>query len=216
MSYSNFDLKKIFKFFLIVISVGILIYILQVFGIDKLRSRVEEIGPLAPIGIFILRFTSITIPALPSTAYSILSGFMLGFKKGLLVICLADLSSCSLSFYLSRKYGRGLIRNIVGNKFMHRVESFSQKHLEDNFFLMTALLMTGLFDFVSYGIGLTKTPWIKFLPALIISILLSNPPVVAIGAGLLNEGGRVLIIALVGIFALSLLTARLKKRNVLG
>ncbi len=99
---------------------------------------------------------------------------------------------------------------------MHRVESFSQKHLEDNFFLMTALLMTGLFDFVSYGIGLTKTPWIKFLPALIISILLSNPPVVAIGAGLLNEGGRVLIIALVGIFALSLLTARLKKRNVLG
>ena len=68
--------------------------------------------------------------------------------------------------------------------------------------------MTGFFDFVSYGIGLTKTPWLKFLPALVISILLSNPPVVALGAGILDGGKSILIFAVVGIFILALITAK--------
>ena len=51
----------------------------------------------------------------------------------------------------------------------------------NNPFLMTGLLMTGLFDFVSYAIGLTNTPWKKFIPALIISILISDAPFVAGG-----------------------------------
>lgn len=98
---------------------------------------------------------------------------------------------------------------------MNRVERFSQSYLENNIFLMTGLLMTGLFDFVSYGIGLTKTPWTKFLPALIISIILSNPPVVALGAGLLNRdnGSIILIFALFGMFILSIITGLLKKRR---
>ena len=40
-------------------------------------------GIWAPLGIYVLRFTSIVIPALPSTAYSILAGGLLGFEKGL-------------------------------------------------------------------------------------------------------------------------------------
>ncbi len=208
-------LNKALRLILILSSVILTIYCIQVFGIEKLKLRIEEMGALAPLGIFILRFTSITIPALPSTAYSILSGLLLGFKKGLIVICLADICSCSLSFFLSRYYGRSLIKKLVGNKFMNRVERFSQSYLENNIFLMTGLLMTGLFDFVSYGIGLTKTPWTKFLPALIISIILSNPPVVALGAGLLNRdnGSIILIFALFGMFILSIITGLLKKRR---
>ena len=44
--------------------------------------------------------------------------------------------------------------------------------------------MTGWFDFVSYGVGLTKLRWRKFLAALCISIFLSDLPFVATGNGL--------------------------------
>ena len=44
--------------------------------------------------------------------------------------------------------------------------------------------MTGWFDFVSYGVGLTKLRWRKFLTALIISIFLSDLPFVATGSTL--------------------------------
>ena len=43
--------------------------------------------------------------------------------------------------------------------------------------------MTGWFDFVSYGVGLTKLRWRKFLAALFISIFLSDLPFVATGNG---------------------------------
>ena len=46
---------------------------------------------------------------------------------------------------------------------------------------MTALLMSGFFDFVCYAIGLTKITWKKFMPALIFSILISDSPFVASG-----------------------------------
>ena len=116
-------------------------------------------------------------------------------------------------FFISRKYGRRLVRKFVGNGFMNRIEKISKRHLENNFFLMTGFLMTGLFDFVSYAIGLTRTPFKKFLPALIISIMLSNPPVVALGAGVLEGGKELFVIALLFVFVLSIITAKIRAKN---
>ena len=46
---------------------------------------------------------------------------------------------------------------------------------------MTALLMSGFFDFACYAIGLTKITWKRFMPALIFSIVISDSPFVASG-----------------------------------
>ena len=176
-------------------------------GINEITSNVNERSSLAELSIFFLRFTSVIFPALPSTAYSLLSGAVLGFKKGLLIIYFADFLSCSLSFSISRNYGRKVVKKLVGSKFMYRVEEFSRKYLEGNFLLLTGLLMTGLFDFVCYGVGLTKTPWKKFIPALVISIILSDLPVVALGAGILTGGRYILIFAILGVLVLGLITS---------
>ena len=64
---------------------------------------------------------------------------------------------------------------------MKRVESISKDYLEKNYFLMTALLMSGFFDFVCYAIGLTKITWKWFMPALIFSIIISDSPFIASG-----------------------------------
>ena len=69
-------------------------------------------------------------------------------------------------------------------KYLSKFEKISKKYLERNFFLLTGFLMTGWFDFVSYGVGLTKLRWRKFLFALCISIFLSDLPFVATGNGL--------------------------------
>ena len=204
---------KILRFVAIVLLVSLAIWGLNRYGVAQLRAQVEQWGVWAPAGIFLLRFTSVVIPALPGTAYSILSGGLLGFSKGLMVICLADVLSCSLSFFLSRQFGRDFVRRFVGQEFMHRIDSFSQRHLERNFFMMTGCLMTGFFDFVCYGLGLTKAPWMRFMPALIISIAISNPPFVALGAGILEGGSKLLVFALLGVFGLAIVTSLVQKRS---
>ena len=207
---------KILRFLAIILLVVLVTLFVHRYGVAQLRDQVDQLGVWAPLGIFLLRFTSVVIPALPGTAYSILAGSLLGFREGLIVICLADVCSCSLSFWLSRRYGRGVVQRLVGEGFMERINTLSQRHLEKNFFLMTGFLMTGLFDFVCYCVGLTKAPWFKFAPALIISIAISNPPIVALGAGLL-EGGRMLLgVAMLGIFGLAIVTGLVQRKQQLS
>lgn len=205
---------KILKFIAIAALVILVIWLVNHYGITQLRQQVERLGVWAPLGIFLLRFTSVVIPALPGTAYSVLSGALLGFTQGLLVICIADLLSCSLSFFLSRRYGRTLVQRVVGAKFIDRIDRLSQRHLERNFFLLTGCLMTGFFDFVCYGVGLTKAPWFKFAPALVISIAISNPPIVALGAGLLDGGKLLLGLALLGVFVLAMITGLIQRTHL--
>ena len=131
--------------------------------------------------VFILRSISIIIPILPGTIFSAVAGFQFGFNQGLVIIFFADFVSCSISFLLARKLGRNYISRLLGSRQMRRVESISQDYLEKNYFLMTALLMSGFFDFVCYAIGLTKITWKRFMPALIFSIIISDSPFVASG-----------------------------------
>ncbi|MEM9980677.1 MAG: hypothetical protein AAF808_23875, partial [Cyanobacteria bacterium P01_D01_bin.2] len=50
-----------------------IIWVLQRYGISQLRANVENFGVWAPVALFFLRFTSVVIPALPGTAYSVLA-----------------------------------------------------------------------------------------------------------------------------------------------
>ncbi len=131
--------------------------------------------------LFFLRSISIIVPVLPGTIFSVAAGFQFGFSQGLIIIFFADFLSCSTSFLLARTLGRDYIGNLLGLRQMRRVESISKEYLENNYFLMTALLMSQFFDFVCYAIGLTKITWKKFMPALIFSIIISDAPFVASG-----------------------------------
>ena len=128
------------------------------------------------------RGISIIFPALPSSIFSLIAGGVFGFKVGYITIVLSDLICCQLAFFIARNYGRIPVERLVGKNPMQRLEKFNRYQLEENFFLMTGLLMTGLFDFLSYSIGLGGTRWRTFTPALIISLLISDSILVAVGA----------------------------------
>ncbi|NBD15758.1 MAG: TVP38/TMEM64 family protein [Cyanobacteria bacterium] len=189
------------------------IALVQQIGIEQIRAQVKQLGVLAPLALWLLRSVSIAIPAIPSTAYSVLAGTVFGFWQGILVIAIADLVACSLNFYLAKRYGRGLVQRLVGQRFMGKVDSFSSNYLETNPFLVAGFLMTGLFDFVCYAAGLTQMQWGKFLPALGLGIAVSTPPVVALGAGIFTGGQWLLGLALLGMFALALLRGWLDRQH---
>ena len=134
--------------------------------------------------IILLRLTSIIIPILPGTYCLLISGYLFGLVNGLLISCIADLLACSLSFSISRLYGRKLIQKIMPKRLVNKFELLSKNYLERNFFLLTGCLMTGWFDFVSYGVGLTKLKWKTFFGALFLSVFLSDLPFVATGSGI--------------------------------
>ena len=177
----------------IIIIISISFFYLDVNGIRELFLNVvgrlntnRFFGLILIFILFLLRSISIIIPVLPGTIFSVAAGYQFGFIQGLVIIFCADFLSCSISFLLARKLGRDYIMNLLGSRQMRRVESISKDYLEKNYFLMTALLMSGFFDFVCYAIGLTKITWKRFMPALIFSIIISDAPFVASGFGARN------------------------------
>ena len=199
--------------FLSIFGLAVIIISIYIIGLDNVKEKVGEMGYWAPLGIIALRSVSIIVPALPSTAYSILAGAILGFKNGLITIYIADIISCSVCFFISRYFGRNIVKNFVGSRVLNKLESSSKKYLENNFFLMTGVLMTGLFDFMSYTIGLTKTKYINFLPALVISVIISDTPIVALGSGLIQNANNILGVAIIATLILSFITAQFNKVN---
>ena len=173
-------------FFVIILSITLIRFDVNIFS-DLFYNIVRSLNSNSFFSLtlifllFILRSISIVIPVLPGTIFSVAAGFQFGFTQGLFIIFFADFVSCSISFLLARKLGRNYIGRLLGSKQMRRVESISKYYLENNYFLMIALLMSGFFDFVCYAIGLTKITWKRFMPALIFSIIISDSPFVASG-----------------------------------
>ena len=176
-------------------------------------------GIWAPLGLFLLRGVSIILPALPSSVYSLLAGSLLGFKAGYLTIILSDLVFCSAAFFIARRWGRGPVSRLVGASAMKRIDGFSKNQLEGNSADdrpaddRAGLLMTGLFDFLSYAIGISRTHWRLFAPALLISVLISDSILVAVGAGAAQGASLTLGLALLAMFALATITGVLKKKS---
>lgn len=206
-------LIKIAELSLIVLFIVLSIWLVNRVGIEQVRANVNQFGIWAPLLVLLLRLTSIVIPALPGTAYSILAGTLFGFVEGVVVIAIADLIACTANFYLAKRYGRNLVQKLVSQKFMAKVDTLGQNYLERNFFLVTGLLMTGLFDFVCYAVGLTRMQWRKFMSALVLSIAIAKPPLVALGAGIFEGGQMLLGVALLGMFVLAMITAWVNHRQ---
>jgi uncharacterized membrane protein YdjX (TVP38/TMEM64 family) len=213
----NKTVQKVLQFLLVVGVIALGIGLVQRYGFDVevLRDRIKSLGLWAPLAIFALRFISIVIPIIPGTAFALAAGLSFGLGPGLAVIFLADFVSCCVSFSLSRRYGRSWVERLIGTRFMDRVDRLSQQHLENNFPLLTAFLMTGFFDFVSYGVGLTKTSLLRFIGALCISIPIAHSPAVILGAKLLEKKQSTILVvaALVVAFAIAIITGILQRRN---
>lgn len=206
---------KWLRFGLIALLVVGAIVLINQYGIEQIRANINQFGIWAPLVLILLRLVSIVIPALPGTAYSILAGGLFGFTQGLIAIAIADLLACTFNFYIAKHYGRNLVQKFVGERFMGKVDSLNQKYLEGNIFLVTAFLMTGLFDFVCYAVGLTQMKWQRFMSALVLSIFIAKPPLVALGAGILEGGKWLLGFALLGMFLLAIVTGWLNRKQSL-
>jgi uncharacterized membrane protein YdjX (TVP38/TMEM64 family) len=208
----KYNKLKILRWVLIGVLITLAIWLLNKIGIEQVRESVDQFGIWAPAILFGLRFTSIIVPVLPGTAYAILAGGLFGFTQGLLIVALADLASCTFNFYIARRYGRGLVERFVGEQFMEKVDHLGKRHLEHNFFLMTGFLMTGLFDFVAYAIGLTQIRWQTYLIALLASIIIAKPLWVAAGAGIFEGSQLLLGFALLGAFGIGIVTAVVRRK----
>ena len=136
-------------------------------------------GPMGPI--FIVSFTAFSqiFAPLPGSPASLLSIAVYGYTTTVIFVYLGGLLSASISFYLSRRFGRKLVIKFVGQNTMNEIDDFAKAEGTE-VLIISRLIGFPLFDYISYAAGLTNIPFNKYfaitavcsvIPTLILAVL---------------------------------------------
>src|SRR3989344_4048792 len=92
--------------FILILAVAA-IYGFSIFlGIENIRDRVEDAGIFGPLFLIVLKALTLIIAPLSGTPLYPISGALFGFTKGFIYMTIGDILGTSVSFYISRIFGR--------------------------------------------------------------------------------------------------------------
>jgi len=141
---------------------------------QKIRSFISGYGVRAPLILVGLQVLQIIFAPLPGHFIAFSSGYLLGVVKGTLLSLLGITIGCTLTFWISRFFGRQTLLNFISND---KMSKFDEYILHKGPFILFVLLLipfSPLGDVIYYLAGLTPIPFFVFLLMVIIARLPSN------------------------------------------
>ena len=141
---------------------------------EVLKTWFESFGVYA-IFIYII-IQSITIIIAPIGGFSVAIAIIaiFGPVMGNLIVYLVTTPLYIINFLVARKFGRKIVKKLVGNSGLKTVDKYSQK-MRSSTLIQLKLFLGGYFDFISYAAGLTN---ISFKSFVIINCLVAIPNVI--------------------------------------
>jgi uncharacterized membrane protein YdjX (TVP38/TMEM64 family) len=190
-----------------VISLVVMIVVLVALGIfvdvDTIKGWVFDAGAWAPVVFVITKVLTIVIAPISGSPLYPLAGLLFGFWPGIIFISLGDFLGYSISFYISRRFGRPVVLRLLSDKeegVLPKIIEYAgttrgMLHLCFTFFSMT--------DVIAYGAGLGPIRYAKFILILWPFSLVGSSILVVLGATVGIEGGSLALLALVPLFSLT-------------
>lgn len=163
-------LKDLYPYLFIFIFVSLIIFLLgSKVSSDEISEVVQKAGVFGPL-LYILIFASTHVIAPLSGTPVFFAGFGLFGDKIQIYTYLATMLSAIVNFWISRIWGRDLVKKLAG-KDLEKIDEFTKDYgIKSLIFLR--VFQGHLVDFISYAYGLTN---IKFTPYIIVSALAPIP-----------------------------------------
>jgi len=154
--------------FVLLISIIIhynLLYFLK--DINKISSFIVEFGVIAPIIFIFLQILQVIIFFVPGEVTGFIGGILFGAFWGTIYTTIGVVLGSYLAFWLARKFGRPFVKKMIGQKYINKLDSFSNTKITFIFFMifLLPLFPDDIFCFLA---GLTKMKTKIFL--IIVSI----------------------------------------------
>lgn len=127
----------------------------------QVESITNEAGWYGPflVGFFIL-LTQVFAP-LSGTPVMIVGIKLYGYPQAMGLLYISCLLSAVINFWIARLYGRTLVKRLVGEKSLKKIDELSEIN-EKALLISSRLLGYSFFDLISYAVGLTKIGFVKY------------------------------------------------------
>ena len=167
---------------------------------ESIQAWVSRWGRWGPASLIFLNAVQIVVAPIPGYLVQVMAGFLFGFPDGGFYALIGMLTGGAAAMSLSRIFGRPYVALMIGEK---RLESWEAKTHANSWLLWVILMLGPVGDSPFFLAGLTRIPIHKIL---LITIFTRGPFIfleAAVGAGLLEVSGPVVI----GVTALMLALA---------
>jgi len=150
---------------LVVIGVIILVFVLLAifFDIESLRAWVLKAGVWGPLVFILLKISTVVIAPLSGSPLYPLVGLLFGFWPGMLYVALGDFLGYTIAFYISRIFGRDAMDRFLSNKEESVLAQVMQRVGDTKGFIQVCISFCALPEVVSYGAGLSRLSYSKFI-----------------------------------------------------
>ena len=182
-------------------------------GVAELRALVERSGPWAPLVYILLKMIATILPPVSGSPLRVASGALFGLPLGVLLSLIADLIGGSISFWITRRYGRRVLELFVGGGSVETVDGLVRRAGGWRALLFVRLAVPPIYNYVSYAAGLTRLPYWQFAAVTLFGGILPTVFTVSLGAGIALD--RSLLVALYGGLALVAVLAYFGRRHLL-
>jgi uncharacterized membrane protein YdjX (TVP38/TMEM64 family) len=188
--------SEIIRGTLIIGGIFILLYFLaRSVGFEDIQGKVAEAGVWGPIILISLKAITLIVAPIGGAPLLPVAGILFGFTKGFTYVLIGDIIGSTVSFYLSRIFGRKIIQYFVFKPGMKIVNNILCYLETTKGLFYASIVFFAIPEAINYAAGLTKVPFWKFL---LITTALSIPfkmLLVAFGEIIINQISTVTFIA---------------------
>lgn len=185
------------------------ISLFQSIEIENIKNYILSFGVLAPFVSFLLMVFQSLVAPLPAFLITFANATLFGWVYGALLSWSSAMVGAILCFYIAKFLGRDVVEKLTSKTALQSVDAFFERH--GRYAILIARLLPFIsFDIVSYAAGLTK---IKFKDFLIATGLGQLPAtlIYSYAGQMLSGGSKMIVYALLMIFAFSALLVLLKR-----
>lgn len=204
------------------IGVTIIVIVLLSFLIDieSLKVWVIGVGVWAPLAFIFLKILTLVVAPLSGSPLYPLVGLLFGFWPGLLYVALGDFLGFTICFGISRIFGRKIVEKMIGDKDKDLLSKIINHIGTAKGFFQASLALFVSTETLSYGAGLSKLPYLKFILILWPISLVVSMILVFLGSNLVPSNSSFVIsvgVPILGAFCIiigGLLFARSIKEKI--
>lgn len=124
---------------------------------ESIREFVSAYGPYAPLVLIALQIAQVLLAPIPGQVTGLASGYLFGWKSGILYTMIGLTLGSFLAFLLARKLGRPFVEKVIEKNALRRLDQLSARRGVVTLFLLF-LLPAFPDDALCFVAGLTAIP----------------------------------------------------------
>jgi uncharacterized membrane protein YdjX (TVP38/TMEM64 family) len=158
-------LHKLAGILIVVFALTVVILVLsELFGgTEKLRQLVEETGTWAPVVYVAVKAATYVFAPLSGASVEITAGALFGVWPALLLSTIGNTIGGSINYWVARTLGRKGIAFFAGKKALAQIDHTTEKMSGWKALLIARIVLSPIYDFVSYAAGLVRIPYWQYV-----------------------------------------------------